>query len=565
MKPKLLPAATSAYAYPLLIKQLLVAPMTHSLDQDILYADISRYTYRTLRDRIGRLASGLADLGVKPGQTVAVMDWDSTRYLECYFAIPMMGAVMQMVNIRLSPEQILYTLNHAQADVLLVNAEFLPLLTSFADKLKTVKQFILMSDLPEAPASSMTFANEYESMLAAASPDFDFPDFDEHACATTFYTTGTTGNPKGVYFSHRQIVLHTLGAATALGTAPLQGQLRRGDVYMPLTPMFHVHAWGIPYVATMLGLKQVYPGAYHPDRLLRLIQKEKVSFSHCVPTIMHMLLNHPHSQDIDLSGWKLIIGGSALPAAMAAAARKRGIDIFAGYGLSETCPILSIVQLSPETMEASAEEQALIRSKTGMPLPLVELRIADDDMNMLPHDGESVGEVLVRAPWLTQGYLHDPEASEELWQGGYLHTGDIGTLAPDGFLQVTDRAKDVIKTSGEWTSSLQLESVLLQHPAVHEVAVVAESDDRWGERPVALVQLKPDHPTAITEHVLRKHVAQFADKGDLSRYALLVQVVFVESLLKTSVGKANKREMRHQLKAYREAGSPQSLLQFKTA
>ncbi len=564
MAPRLIPPTASAYQYPLLIKQLLVSPMTHSLDQEILYADTSRYTYRTLRERIGKLANALADLGVTPGQTVAIMDWDTPRYLECYFAIPMMGAVMQMVNIRLSPEQMLYTLNHAKADVLLVNAEFLPLLEAHADKLETVRTFILMSDLPQPPKTRMTFAAEYEPMLAAASPDYDFPDFDENTCATTFYTTGTTGNPKGVYFSHRQLVLHTLSTATALGAAPFQGQLRRGDVYMPLTPMFHVHAWGIPYVATMLGLKQVYPGAYHPDRLLHLIQNEKVTFSHCVPTILHMLLTHPHSSTVDLTGWKLIIGGSALPEAMAIAAQKRGIDVFAGYGLSETCPILTIAHLTPELVNASPEAQAAVRAKTGLPLPLVDIRIVDEAMQEMPRDGKSVGEVVVRSPWLTQGYLHDANASETLWQGGYLHTGDIGYLNANGYLQVTDRAKDVIKTGGEWTSSLQLENVLLQHPAVHEVAVVAENDARWGERPVALVQLKPGLPEPVSEAVLRKHVARFADHGDLSRYALLVNVLFVERLLKTSVGKANKREMRHQLNQYRQNGSPKGALKFSS-
>jgi len=538
--------------------------MTHSLDQEILYADISRYTYRTLRERIGKLANGLADLGVTSGQTVAIMDWDTPRYLECYFAIPMMGAVMQMVNIRLSPEQMLYTLNHAKADVLLVNAEFLPLLEAHADKLETVRTFILMSDLLQPPTSRIAFAAEYETMLAAASPDYDFPDFDENTCATTFYTTGTTGNPKGVFFSHRQLVLHTLSSATALGSAPFQGQLRCGDVYMPLTPMFHVHAWGIPYVATMLGLKQVYPGAYHPDRLLHLIQNEKVTFSHCVPTILHMLLTHPHSSNVDLTGWKLIIGGSALPETMAIAAQKRGIDVFAGYGLSETCPILTIAHLAPELVNASPEAQAAIRSKTGLPLPLVDIRIVDETMQEMPRDGKSVGEVVVRAPWLTQGYLHDADASETLWHGGYLHTGDIGYLNANGYLQVTDRAKDVIKTGGEWTSSLQLENVLLQHPAVHEVAVVAENDARWGERPVALVQLKTGLPEPVSEAILRKHVARFADHGDLSRYALLVNVIFVERLLKTSVGKANKREMRHQLSQYRQSGSPKGALKFSS-
>lgn len=562
MATRLIATSPSAYSYPLLIKQLLVTPMTHSLDQEILYADVSRYTYRTLRERIGRLASGLANLGIESGQTVAIMDWDTPRYLECYFAIPMMGAIMQMVNVKLSPDQILYTLNHAQADVLLVNTEFLPLLESISDKLETIRTFILLSDDRSKPASNIPFATEYEDLLAAASPSFNFPDFDENTCATSFYTTGTTGNPKGVYFSHRQLVLHTLSTATALGSASFQGQLRRDDVYMPLTPMFHVHAWGIPYVATMLGLKQVYPGAYHPDQLLHLIQSEKVSFSHCVPTILHMLLNHPNSSKTDLSKLKLIIGGSALPPAMATAAQQRGIDVFGGYGLSETCPILTISHLRPDDAEAPAEKQAALRAKAGLPTPLVDIRVVDEKMADLPHDGKSVGEVVVRAPWLSQGYLRDPVASEDLWEGGYLHTGDIGHIDANGYLQITDRIKDVIKTGGEWTSSLQLENILLQHPAVHEVAVVAENDEKWGERPIALVLLKPEFQDTTNESALRKHVAKNADKGGVSRFALLVNIIFVEGLLKTSVGKTNKREMRNQVNQYRNSGEPKRLLKF---
>ena len=531
-------------AYSLLIKQLLLTPMAHSPDQEIVYADISRYTYRTLSERISRLAGGLQNLGVRAGSNVAVMDWDTHRYLECYFAIPMMGAVIQTVNVKLTPEQILYTLNHAQADVLLVNAEFLPIVEEIAGRLTTVKTFVLLTDTPALPASKIGFATEYEKMLAAASTKFDFPDFDENTRATTFYTTGTTGLPKGVYFSHRQLVLHTMATAAALGTTPGQQNLCRNDVYMPLTPMFHVHAWGLPYVATMLGIKQVYPGAYHPDRLCRLIRNENVTFSHGVPTVLHMILNHPQSHETDLSRLKLIIGGSALTPALAIAARKRGIDLFCGYGLSETCPILTIAQLPDSLRNATPEEQAPVRCKTGLQLPLVDLRVVDDDMKPLPHDGQSTGEVVVRAPWLTQGYLHDADASEQLWRGGYLHTGDIGHIDAGGYLQVTDREKDIIKTGGEWISSLQMESLLLQHPAVQEVAVIAQRDDKWGERPLALVLIKPEYLGHVNEAALRKHVVQNAESGGLGRFAILVHILFVEDLLKTSVGKTNKRELR---------------------
>ena len=544
MPVKIIQSTPSAYAYPLLIKQLLHTPLATAPDQEITYQGKLRYSYRTLNERIARLANALAGLGVEAGQTVAVMDWDSHRYLECFFAVPMMGAVLQTVNVRLSPEQILFTLNHAGADLLLVNRDFLGLLAPIADRLKTVKRFILLDDEPTSLEAPVAFAGEYEAMLAAADQVFDFPDFDENAQATVFYTTGTTGLPKGVYFSHRQLVLHTLGVATCVGSAAAHGRLHREDVYMPITPMFHVHAWGFPYIATLLGLKQVYPGRYLPGALLQLIEREKVTFSHCVPSIMQMLLNHPGGESVDLSNWKVLIGGSAMSPALATAALKRGVDLLTGYGMSETCPVLTIAHLSSDDLSTSLEEQAALRCKTGLPLPLVDLRIVDGEMADMPHDGDATGEVVVRAPWLTQGYLDATQASAELWAGGYLHTQDIGNIDDRGYVKITDRIKDVIKTAGEWTSSLQLEDVVMQHEAVSEVAVIGLPDEKWGERPMALVVLKPDFEGRVTESAIRHFAAHLVETTGISRHGVLLQVRFVKSLAKTSVGKINKREMR---------------------
>ena len=436
MSVSLIERTPSAYDYPLLIKHLLHTPLATAPEQEIVYRDRSRYTYRTLRQRISRLASGLAGLGVQPGDTVAVMDWDSTRYLECYFAIPMMGAVLQTVNIRLSPAQILYTLNHARADVILCHTDFLSILDSIKDRLETVKIFVVLSDGgsdAQSPSPSIRCATEYEELLAKGTQDFDFPDFDENTRATTFYTTGTTGDPKGVYFSHRQLVLHTL-AVLATAASPAEHQcLHYGDVYMPLTPMFHVHAWGFPYVTTAMGLKQVYPGRYMPETLLALIKHEKVTFSHCVPTILHMILTSPAAKDMDLSELTVVIGGSALPKGLAKLALDKGIDIFGGYGLSESCPILSLAQLKPSMTELDADTAIEYRTRAGLPIQLVDLRIVDEHMQDVPHDGKTTGEVIVRAPWLTQGYLNDPTNSEELWRGGYLHTQDLGTIDPEGY------------------------------------------------------------------------------------------------------------------------------------
>jgi fatty-acyl-CoA synthase len=534
--------ALSAYAYPLLIKQLLHTPLTVAPEQEIVYRDIKRYNYWTLRHRIGQLASALTSIGVEFGDTVAVLDWDSHRYLECYFAVPMMGAVLMTVNMRLSPEQILYTINHSGASVLLVNSEFLPIVEGIQGKLETVRKFVLISDAlePELPAG---FSGEYEALLSAGSPEYAFPDFDENTQATMFYTTGTTGLPKGVFFSHRQLTLQTLATMAALGTATDQGRIHRDDVYMPITPMFHVHAWGIPYVATLMGLKQVYPGRYTPDGLLGLIKKEKVTFSHCVPTIMHMILSHPNAADTDLRGWKVIIGGSALPQGLAQAALDKGIDIFGGYGMSETCPVLAIAQVKT-SLQGDPAQQLDLRTKAGLPIPLVDLRIVDETLRDVPHDGKAAGEIVVRAPWLTQGYFKNPEASKQLWNGGYLHTDDIGVIDTEGYLQVTDRIKDVIKTGGEWISSLELEDLISRHPAVSEVAVIGVKDPKWGERPVALIVLKPEHADQVDKAEIQQHLKGFADKGRMSKYAVPETVIFVEAIEKTSIGKTNKKALR---------------------
>jgi len=400
MAPNLIERSAASYSYPLLIKHLLHTALVHAPDQEILYRLQRRYTYRVFHDRLGRLASGLSKLGVQSGETVAVMDWDSHRYLECFFAVPMMGAVLQTVNIRLSQEQIAYTLNHAGAETIVVHVDFIPILEAIKDKLGRARRFIAIDDDGERSQSSISFAAEYEDLLAGATTGFAFPDFDENARATTFYTTGTTGLPKGVYFSHRQLVLHTLAQLAAFGTAGRQGRFHRDDVYMPITPMFHVHAWGFPYAATVMGVKQVYPGRYSPEALLNLIKIESVTFSHCVPTILHMLLTCPAAHEVDLSGWKVVVGGSALPRALARMAIDRGIDIFAGYGMSETCPILTLGQVRSPMLDGGSDREIQSRIKAGLPIPLVDLRAVDYRMDDLPRDNEHTGEIVVRAPWL---------------------------------------------------------------------------------------------------------------------------------------------------------------------
>jgi len=533
------------YGFQLTIKELLANSKLTAGNQEIVYRDKMRYTYSDLFERINRLGSALAGLGVKRGDTVAVFDYDSNRYLESFFAIPMMGAVLFTVNWRLSPDQIEYTMNHAEADVILINTDFLPLLSSIRGKLKFVKKVVIFSDSDQAPKTDAAYDAEYEELLAAASPDFEFPDLDENTKATTFYTTGTTGLPKGVYFSHRQIVLHTMSVCIGVSGHDTPLRFSTSDVYMPITPMFHVHAWGFPFIATMMGVKQVYPGKYEPEMLVKLIAREKVTFSHCVPTILQMIVVSPIAKQLDLSAWKVIIGGARLAKGIAVAAINLGISVMTGYGMSETCPVISVSNLKPYMKNFDNEQKSDIAIKTGMPIALVDVRIADGDGNFQPNDGKTTGEIVVRAPWFTKGYHKDPEKTEDLWRGGWLHTGDVGYMDEDGYIQITDRLKDVIKTGGEWVSSLDLENAVSTHNAIQEAAAIGVPDSKWGERPMLLVVLKPEFRNdGITSEVLKSHMKSCAEQGAIPRYAIPDQYIIADDIPKTSVGKVDKKRLR---------------------
>ena len=504
----------SRYGFQLTIKELLNGPRLCAQNQEIVYRDRIRYTYKDLFDRINRLGSALTGIGVRKGNTVAVFDYDSHRYLECFFAVPMMGAVLFTVNWRLSPDQIEYTINHAEADVILIHTDFLPLLASIRAKLTSVKKIILLSDHETLPKTDLTIDGEYEAILGAASDNFDFPDLDEDTKATTFYTTGTTGLPKGVYFSHRQIVLHTMSVCIGVSGHDSPLRFSTSDVYMPITPMFHVHAWGFPFIATMMGVKQVYPGKYEPEMLMKLIVGEKVTYSHCVPTILQMIVSSPVAKKVNLSNWKVIIGGARLSKGLAMAGIDMGIQIMTGYGMSETCPVISVSNLKPSMKNYDIEQKSDIAIKTGMPVALVDVRIASSDGNFLPNDGQATGEIIVRAPWFTKGYYKDREKTEELWQGGWLHTGDVGYMDHEGYIQITDRLKDVIKTGGEWVSSLDLENAISLHSAVQEAAAVGIPDPKWGERPMMLVVLTPPfRGDSITPEVLKKHMKELSGES----------------------------------------------------
>ena len=511
--------------HPLLIKQILTKSSVMSFSQEIVSNPNVRLNYHDFTGRLGRLANSLTAKGISEKMRVGVMDWDTHRYLEYFFAVPMMGAVLHTINVRLSPKQVLYTINHAKPDLIIVHQDFMPIIEEIKSDFEC-----------ETVIIPIGYGEKYEEWISRSSTSFNFPEFDENRTATLFYTTGTTGDPKGVSYSHRQLVLHTLGLLAGFGVFSGNSGLHRDDVYMPLTPLFHVHGWGFPYAATMLGLRQVYPNRYDPETILRLIDSEAVTFSHCVPTVLSMLLDHPHSKKVNLSRWKVIIGGSALSKSLQRRASELGIRLHAAYGMSETCPFLTVADLSSTDPDT--------QSQTGFSAPLVDLRVVTPDMHDVPNDGVTTGEIVVRAPWLTKGYMGNLKASNDLWSNGYLHTGDVGFIRENGSLQVTDRLKDVIKTGGEWISSLTLENIASSCSGVEEVAAIGIPNEKWGERVVLVVKLLNNAvPDLIRQDLLRKF-REHVELGEISKWAIPDNIFYVEQLPKTSVGKLDKKVMR---------------------
>lgn len=531
-----------AYNFQLLLKHILNYGVAWAPEQEIVYRDLVRYTYTAMYNRVLKLAGALQALGVKPGTRVGVIEWDSHRYLEMYFAIPGIGAVLHTINPRLAPEDIAYTMAHAEDEVLIFHEDFYPLVERLRPRIPSIRKTILLTDRKEKP--DIKADAEYEELLSAAIPLDELPDMDENTLATMAYTTGTTGLPKGVYFTHRQLVLHTLAVGLAVAAFGNFGGVSKTDVYMPLTPMFHVHAWGIPYMSTLFGVKQVYPGRYEPEMILRLLLTEKVTFSHCVPTILQMIVTSPAVRGLDLSNWKVVIGGARLPKGLALEATKLGIKVYAGYGLSETCPVLTLAHLKPFMLSWSPDQQLDRQIMTGFIAPLVYLRVVDAAGNDVPRDGRSTGEIIVRAPWCTQGYYKEPQKSEELWAGGWMHTGDVAYMDEYGYIQIVDRLKDVIKSGGEWIVSQELENLLSLHEGVLEAAVIGIPDEKWGERPLAIVVPREEYKGKLTGDMLRAHLQRYVEDGVITSWAVPEHYVFVDELPKTSVGKIDKKVLR---------------------
>ena len=521
----------------LLIRDLLHRVRSWAPAATVTYRDRLTLTYREWLGRTARLGAWLRELNIQPGDRVGVMDWDSHRTLELFFAVPMSGAALHTINIKLTPEQIAYTIAHARDSILFIHADFLPILAAIRAQLPALRHVIVMSD------DDAIHADEYEPGLKGRAPVDEWPDLDENMTATLFYTTGTTGEPKGVSFSHRQIVLHTLTAGLTLAVHDEPLNLRASDVYMPLTPMFHVHAWGLPYLATTLGMTQVYPGRYEPEMLLRLLESHRVTFSHCVPTLLLMLLRHPAAGAVDWFRFKVVIGGAALLPAVANEARSRGIRIVGGYGMSETCPIVAVSHVTPALAAEHGSAPVDVITRTGFPLPLVQARVVDAEGRPVPPGSDGVGELVLRCPWLTRDYLEDPVASDRLWRDGWLHTGDGARIDSDGYIRITDRLKDVIKVGGEWISSIEIESVFARHPAVAEVAVIGVPDSKWDEHPRAEIVVRPDAGPVSPRDLLR-HLRDAIDTGLLHKRALITEIVIVPAIPKTSVGKTDKKRMR---------------------
>ena len=485
-----------------------------------------RASYAEVANRAELLAAALKRLGIKEGDRVGTFAWNTQEHMEAYFAIPCMGAVLHTLNLRLFPEQLSYIINHAEDRIVIVDDSLVPLLAKVAKDLKKIERYIVIGS---GDASALGDVLRYEELIGAEKLGFDWPELDERSAAAMCYTSGTTGNPKGVVYSHRSTYLHSL-AQCAGGVFGLTEH----DRILPVVPMFHANAWGLPYSGWMAGSDFIMPGRFlQAEPLCRLMVAERPTFSGAVPTIWNEVMRYAEANPVDLSSLRMVIcGGSAVPRSLMERFEQRfGVKIIQAWGMTETSP-LAAVAYPPKGCDE--EELMNWRAKTGRIKPGVEIRLADGD-SILPWNGEAVGEIEVRGPWITASYYGDD--TPEKFHDGWLRTGDVGTLDEKGFIQITDRAKDVIKSGGEWISTVELETTLMAHPDVIEAAVIGVPDEKWDERPLACVVLKGGAGTTVDQ--LR---AFLADR--VAKWWVPERWAFIEEVPKTSVGKFDKKVLR---------------------
>jgi len=496
---------------------------------------VRRTSYAALGRRAARLANALRGLGIDADQRVATFQWNTTEHLEAYLAVPSMGAVMHTLNIRLAPEQLVYIADHAEDEIVIVGDTLVPLLATVLPQMKTVRHVIVIGDADLSPlASAGKAVHSYEDLLASAADTFDWPSLDERQAAAMCYTSGTTGNPKGVVYSHRSAYLHSMAACTGNAFG-----LSAADRVLPVVPMFHANAWGLPYAALMAGASLVMPDRFlQAEPLVRLIEDERPTVSGAVPTIWNDLLRYALEHDSDLSSLRLVpCGGSAVPESLIRSFEKIGVSIVQAWGMTETSPLASVAHPPPGVADPWP-----YRATQGRLLSGLEARVVGDGDRVLPSDGTAVGEIEVRGAWITASYYRDEDPSK--FNAGWLRTGDVGMISADGFLTLTDRAKDVIKSGGEWISSVDLENHLMAHPDVIEAAVVGVPDPRWQERPLASVVLRQS--ASVSAEELREFLASRVPKWQLpERWSFIAEVP------KTSVGKFSKKTLRQM---YAEGG-----------
>ncbi len=489
-------------------------------------------TFAQVAERAGRLAGALTGLGIGRGDRVGTFLWNTQEHLEAYLAVPAMGAVLHTLNLRLFPEQLAYVIEHGQDQVILVDASVLPLLAKVADQIPCVRAYVLIGE-GDASALGDVPVHRYEDLLASAPGEFDWPELDENLPMSMCYTSGTTGNPKGVVYSHRSTYLHSMASAAGNGFG-----LSERDTILPVVPMFHANAWGLAYSGWLAGSSFVLPGRFlQAEPLARMISELRPTVGGAVPTIWNDLLTYVDEHPTDLTSLRLVAcGGSAVPQALMRRFQDdHGMHIVQAWGMTETSPLAAIAHVPAGAPDSETWQW---RARTGRIMAGVEMRLVDDDGVVQPWDGASIGEIQVRGPWITGAYHLDDDPAK--FSDGWLRTGDVATCLPNGFLQITDRSKDVIKSGGEWISSVELENTLMAHPAVFEAAVVAVPDARWDERPLACVVLRPDASADPAELS-----AFLADK--VARWWLPERWTFVDAVPKTSVGKFDKKVLR---KAY---------------